>query len=363
MPQPNINFDHLERLTDDTGLIEHCLGRIPRRKEGYSTDDNARALWLCIEWIELLQDEPSELKRLYGMLDRYLAFLLWAQRDDGWFHNNFYYDRTPESETRSEDCLGRSVWAVTMAYLKLNDNARRYVAAEILRNALSACRKLRFARSQAWVLASCSKLLMEKKNSISSLGIAEDELKQLAETCEHNLLTAYKEHRTEDWHWFEKQMTYANGILPWGLFLSYRYNRRNETLRIAKESLDFLIEKMGGFNSSPIRPIGNRGWCSRHNRADWDQQPIDVMKLALAANEAYHILDDSAYLQVVLRCRDWFYGGNDHHIPLVDPSDGSCCDGLNSDGPNQNRGAESTLSYLMTEALAHPLKLEVFEKI
>lgn len=38
------SFAHLRRLTDDTGLLEHALGRIPRRREGYTTDDNARAM-------------------------------------------------------------------------------------------------------------------------------------------------------------------------------------------------------------------------------------------------------------------------------------------------------------------------------
>ena len=83
------------------------------------------------------------------------------------------------------------------------------------------------------------------------------------------------------------------------------------------------------------------------------------MKLALAAREAYRVLGDDTYREVVRRCRDWFYGDNDLGVPLADLSDGSCCDGLNSDGPNPNRGAESTLSYLLTEAMANSLQLEV----
>jgi uncharacterized protein YyaL (SSP411 family) len=355
-----VKFDHLERMTDDTGLLEHCLGRIPRRQEGYSTDDNARAIWACMEWLDLLRDDESaERRRLYQLLDRYLAFLLWAQREDGWFQNNFYFNRMPESESRSDDCLGRSLWAAAAAYLNLEDAARRRVAAEILRRALSASGELQFLRGQAWGLATCC-LLLSKRRDGSTLpsGVTEADLINLADVFEQRLLDAYRTHRTDDWRWFEPQITYANGLLPWALFVAYRYHRRVDTLEAAKESLDFLVDKMSG-RDGVIRPIGNRGWCDGERRADWDQQPIDVMKLALAAREAYQVLGDDAYREVVRRCRDWFYGDNDLGIPLVDPSDGSCCDGLTPDGPNLNRGAESTLSYLLTEAMAKSLQLGV----
>ena len=355
-----VKFDHLERMTDDTGLLEHCLGRIPRRQEGYSTDDNARAIWACMEWLDLLRDDESaERRRLYQLLDRYLAFLLWAQREDGWFQNNFYFNRMPESESRSDDCLGRSLWAAAAAYLNLEDAARRRVAAEILRRSLSASGELQFLRGQAWGLATCC-LLLSKRRDGSTLpsGVTEADLINLADVFEQRLLDAYRTHRTDDWRWFEPQITYANGLLPWALFVAYRYHRRVDTLEAAKESLDFLVDKMSG-RDGVIRPIGNRGWCDGERRADWDQQPIDVMKLALAAREAYQVLGDDAYREVVRRCRDWFYGDNDLGIPLVDPSDGSCCDGLTPDGPNLNRGAESTLSYLLTEAMAKSLQLGV----
>lgn len=42
-----IALDHLDRMTDSTGLIQHAIYGIPRRDSGYCTDDNARALRLC----------------------------------------------------------------------------------------------------------------------------------------------------------------------------------------------------------------------------------------------------------------------------------------------------------------------------
>src|ERR1700688_2586029 len=41
---PELNLSHLNRLTDDTGMLQHSIFTIPNRTEGYTTDDNARAL-------------------------------------------------------------------------------------------------------------------------------------------------------------------------------------------------------------------------------------------------------------------------------------------------------------------------------
>ena len=40
-------LDHLDCMTDSTGLIQHAIYSVPRRESGYTTDDNARALRLC----------------------------------------------------------------------------------------------------------------------------------------------------------------------------------------------------------------------------------------------------------------------------------------------------------------------------
>src|SRR5664279_933874 len=41
---PAINIDHLLTMTDDTGMLQHAIFSVPNTREGYTTDDNARAL-------------------------------------------------------------------------------------------------------------------------------------------------------------------------------------------------------------------------------------------------------------------------------------------------------------------------------
>jgi hypothetical protein len=338
--EQQISFRHLERLTDDTGILEHSLGTIPRRKEGYTTDDNARALWACLEWLELAPDDRAVLQRL---METYLSFLLWAQRDDGLFHNNFDYARRPEKELPSDDCTGRALWALALTLQRFPDERYGPAAKAMLSNGAKHIASMSAPRGWAYALAACSVLHQ----------IGNDALPQsagLVNNLEEKLLQLYRTEADHAWRWFEPVMSYGNGLLPWSLFHAYTVTGRTETLRVAQTALHFLIEKMIA-PQGWIRPIGNEGWCTKTTHSLWDQQPLDVMKLALAAELAYFILRLPEYREVVAVCRQWFHGHNDGGVPLADPADGSCCDGLTRTGPNLNRGAESTLSYLLTEAI------------
>ena len=46
MDLPGWRFDHLIRMTDSAGILQHASYTIPNFSEGYCTDDNARALLL-----------------------------------------------------------------------------------------------------------------------------------------------------------------------------------------------------------------------------------------------------------------------------------------------------------------------------
>ncbi|MFC0212370.1 glycosyl transferase [Paenibacillus chartarius] len=352
------NFLHLERLTDGTGLLEHALGRIPRRREGYTTDDNARALWACLAWLEIIGNDPSAAAsrmRLLRLTETYAAFLLWAQEEDGSFHNNFYYDRTPEPEQASDDCLGRALWAAACAC----SHAGLSLAAEqLLLRGLPHIESITAARGWAYALSACS-LLIRSERQGRLPGISASLREQIRCRCtaymaelESRLLQLFEENARPDWNWLEPVMTYGNGVLPWSLLQAFATTGNTRSLETGLALLDFLAERMTA--PSPqgwIRPIGNRGWCTPDDRAIWDQQPLDVMKLALAAEQAYAVKERQEHLALIAACRDWFHGRNDAGASLADPKDGSCCDGLTASGRNDNCGAESTLSYLLTEAI------------
>ena len=77
-----IALNHLDRMTDSTGLIQHAIYSIPRRESGYTTDDNARALRLCVR---LWDQQPEE--RMLSRVTTYLSFLEHARCLGRGFHN------------------------------------------------------------------------------------------------------------------------------------------------------------------------------------------------------------------------------------------------------------------------------------
>src|ERR1043165_5479679 len=83
MPKmPDLNFQHINDLTDLTGIIQHAVFNIPNSKEGYCLDDNSRALLLMI-WA----CKNKKNKIAAGLLPIYLSFIHYMQTDDGHFRN------------------------------------------------------------------------------------------------------------------------------------------------------------------------------------------------------------------------------------------------------------------------------------
>jgi uncharacterized protein YyaL (SSP411 family) len=147
------------------------------------------------------------------------------------------------------------------------------------------------------------------------------------------------------WHWFEKYLTYGNATLPHALFQSYAYEGDEQTLRVARESLDFLLSN--ALENGYYRPIGQRGWYSQGGtRASFDQQPEDTGVMVAALVQAFHTTRDERYGAIARTVFDWFLGENSSGLSCYIRATGACCDGVTPDGLNLNKGAEATISYI-----------------
>src|ERR1700692_3755980 len=71
---PELKLNHLTQMTDDTGMLQHSIFTIPNRREGYTTDDNARALIFSVLLkqmeTEQLEKEPQD---QIGQLDSQIS--------------------------------------------------------------------------------------------------------------------------------------------------------------------------------------------------------------------------------------------------------------------------------------------------
>jgi glycosyltransferase involved in cell wall biosynthesis len=87
---PALNTRHLLNMTDDTGILQHAIFTVPNTREGYTTDDNARALIVSV----FLDENPeySDRPESPNLSQRYLSFLWLAfHADSGRFRNFLGY--------------------------------------------------------------------------------------------------------------------------------------------------------------------------------------------------------------------------------------------------------------------------------
>jgi hypothetical protein len=110
-------------------------------------------------------------------------------------------------------------------------------------------------------------------------------------------------------------------------------------------SLDWLLS----VQSSPdnqFAAIGSSGFYERGaSPASFDQQPVEASAMVSACIDAYRVHGDRRWLSHARWAFNWFLGENHLQHWLFDPATGGCRDGLHANRPNQNQGAEATLSF------------------
>jgi len=335
---PLLRLDHLHRMTDDTGLLQHAKFSVPDYDHGYCTDDNARALILMV----LL--EGRDVDRRHGWPDlatRYLAFLHNAfNKKKKRFRNFLSYERKWLEDVGSDDSQGRALWALgTVAGRSKREGLHR-LASDLFEQALPEAKKLKGPRSCAFALMGIHEYLRR----FYGHRIAQQTRISMAE----RLLALYEKENRPDWPWFENKVTYANAKLPHALFLSGRWLDRSNMVDTALTSLDWLCKVQTREEGSHFVPIGSNGFYERGKEAArFDQQPIEAYSTVSACLEAHRVTGDEKWMEEAQRAFEWFLGGNDLGIPIYNPETGGCSDGLEPDSVNDNQGAESTLSFLL----------------
>ena len=329
-------MDHLDRMTDSTGLIQHAIYSIPRRQSGYTTDDNARALRLCARlWEEHADD------RMLARVACYVSFLELAYCPVGGFHNFLSYQRDWIDTVGTGDCQGQAVLALAEVLCSRLPDGFRGLARELLDGVLPALAELRSLRAQAYVIQAWAHLWRAGVNDIGPL-------ESVARLAADQLVECYHRSQRPDWPWFESQMTYANAVLPHAMFDAAERWPDEEFLSVAELSFGFL--ELVTTADNVFWPIGNRDWYSHgEERSLYDQQPVEASTMAAAALAGLKLRGAEKYRRVFLRAHGWFFGRNSLELPLADAQCGACFDGLEPAGVNRNQGAESTLAYLWTE--------------
>jgi glycosyltransferase involved in cell wall biosynthesis len=330
---PPLKTDHLHHMTDETGILQHAIFTIPNYLEGYTTDDNARALMVSALLEALGNKEAPDLA------SRYLAFIWYAfNTETGCFRNFMDYQRHWLEVNGSDDSHGRTLWALGTVLGRSNLPALQSMAGRVFEQALPAILNTTSPRAWAFALIGIHEYLQRFTGDRRA--------NQMREELSGRLLTLYQNHHSERWRWYEDKLTYCNAALPHALLMSGQSMPNDTMTETGLESLYWLADlqrsEIGHFV-----PIGSNGFYQQNGeRARFDQQPIEAQAMVSACLEAYRITGDKRWRKEAHRAFEWFLGRNDLNLPVYDPTTGGCRDGLHPDRPNENQGAESTLAFL-----------------
>jgi len=326
----SLRTDHLLTLADDVGIVQHAHGIIPNRSSGYCVDDVARLAVVSLALAER-GDEQLWTSNLY----RALAFLQ-AAADEGVMHNFMGYDRRWLDEPHVGDHVGRSIWALgdilATAWIPAVVRPARDLL-DLLVGTLSDDVSLRTA---AYAVLGLSRLDADRLDPA-----AHRHLERLVE----QLADAYERTCSEDWCWFEEELSYDNARLSQALLTGGYALDRPELAELGLESLRWLGGQCG-LDKNMLRLPGHRG-RRRGEPAPGagDEQPLEAAALVEAELSAFAVTHQAEHGVRAIRAFEWFLGRNRLQKPLYDFATGGCSDGLGHDALNDNEGAESTLAF------------------
>jgi glycosyltransferase involved in cell wall biosynthesis len=327
----SLRTDHLLTLADDVGIVQHAHGIIPNRSSGYCVDDVARLAVVSLALAER-GDEQVWTSNLY----RALAFLQAAADYGGGMHNFMGYDRRWLDEPHLGDHVGRSIWALGDILATAWIPAVVRPARDLLDRLVGSLGDDVSLRTAAYAVLGLSRLDADRLEPA-----AHRRLERLVE----QLAGAYERTSSEDWCWFEDELSYDNARLSQALLIGGNALGRPELAELGLDSLRWLGDECG-LDENELRLPGHHG-RRRGEPAPGagDEQPLDAAALVEAELSAFAITHDAEHGVRAIRAFEWFLGRNRLQKPLYDFATGGCSDGLGHDGLNDNEGAESTLAF------------------
>ena len=332
---PRLKLDHLHNLTDETGILQHAIFTIPNYSEGYTTDDNARALMVSVLLEELGNTEAISLST------RYLAFVWYAFNvETKRFRNFMDYQRNWLEDSGSDDSHGRALWALGVVLGRSATPTLQNMAGRIFQQSLRAILETTSPRAWAFALIGIHDYLRRF--------VGDRRINQVRDELAGRLMALYQDNHMDEWHWFENQLTYCNAALPHAMLLCGQSTSNDAMTNAGLEALNWLADlQVADAEGRHFVPIGSNGFYQRGGeRARFDQQPVEAQAMVSACLEAHRISGNKRWHKEARRAFEWFLGRNDLHLPVYDPKTGGCRDGLHPDRFNENQGAESTLAFL-----------------
>lgn len=330
---PELDLTHIDRLTNQVGILQHAKFNIPDYRHGYCVDDNSRALIVAIMAYSL---QPHDHYR--KLIDTYVSYIYYMQREDGQFRNFLSFDHRFLDDAGTEDSFGRTVWSIGV--LLRDDTFYEYhsIAREMFDRAKPHLLNLRSLRAVGYCLLGMIYYLDTYND--------DHKVRKMVEQLADYMVDEFSQNADEGWLWFEKIISYDNAILPLSLLRAGKVLDNGPLQDLGIKTAEFLDTIL--FKEDTLSIIGNEGWYTEGgDKTQYGQQAIEVPSLILLYRQLFDLTGDPHYKKRMIDAMAWFFGRNDRELSLYDTVTKGCGDGLERHGVNKNQGAESTICFWM----------------
>jgi glycosyltransferase involved in cell wall biosynthesis len=334
---PELNFGHLNRMTDAFGLVQFSKINNPDLSSGYTLDDNARALITVLTHYALTGNR-TEIKNI----KKYINIILHCQQRNGRFLNYVNSDRQFTSQNFTEnldDANGRAIWATgfTISMEKLLPQSIIKTLEKTFLLALENFKDVESPRAIAFAIKGIYYFLQVRKNDVAQ---------QLIHDFAERLTLKFADESSGNWQWFERYLTYANSLLPEALLMASKITGNNKQQMTALHAFNFLLSQT--FTNDQIQVVSNKSWQHKDRiKERYGEQPIEIAYTILALGTFYDTFKTNAYKEKMQIAFSWFVGNNHLKQTIYNATTGGCFDGLEQHHVNLNQGAESTVCYLL----------------
>jgi len=358
LPPIELFINQLVSMTDQHGILEHCIFSTPDLKEGYSLDDNARALQVILRL-------PKNEVKAKELSSTYLKFILSARTANG-FHNDLEQNFIWKNDDGIHESFGRAMAALGETASTSGNPQQQLTAAYVFDEMSSlitpsVIKSLSPRTIAQLIIAFSHRISFDNKfpSLINLLSLRKkldnkiffnnqkyclQTLKELAE----NLISIYKKNSDKNWRWFEPIISYDNGRMPLSLFYAFQSTNQENYKKAGLESLDFLLFQTFNKKNDCFSFPGNKGWIVKGNKKTvFAQQPIEAGSTIEACIKAYQLSKKKEYFDFAKKAFSWYSGQNLLQLPLINKDQGGIYDGLEKWGINQNQGAESIITFLI----------------
>ncbi len=319
-------YDHLLRLTDGRGTLEHARLAEPLPEHGYCTDDVARVL------VVATRHEGTD-RTLNGLAGVALHFLNDAQALTGACRNRMDSTGSWVDEPALEDAWGRCLWGLGTAAAHSDVAWARQSA--IMQFERAAQVRSEWPRAMAFAALGATELLAFDPEHRQARALLTDYAATVPDASDD-----------ASWPWPEPRLTYANGVLPEAMIAAGAALDDSALRQRGLDLLAWLLSVETADDHLSPTPVAGRGPAD--DKPGFDQQPVEVATLADACARAAVVDANHTWRDGLRAAAAWFMGDNDANELMWDPHTGGGYDGLHADGVNGNQGAESTLAVIST---------------